>query len=174
MVRFVNALRKYEVYFREASQTSYKPTSSFTTEKASDDNSCQMFGHDRNWQLIETATSLISRAIPFAMKVGVVRNGDGRFVLIAQNNDFDAKSLEVREPAAVILLQILDREAPLFRASVPLGDTTWLLEPLAATVEDPIRLRIDSLTQGLSTSILSDISDLPNELKSAPRTLLAT
>ncbi|CAJ0958220.1 unnamed protein product, partial [Mesorhabditis belari] len=59
-------------------------------------------------------------------------------------------------------------------ASVPLGDTTWLLEPLAATVEDPIRLRIDSLTQGLSTSILSDISDLPNELKSAPRTLLAT
>ncbi|CAJ0958342.1 unnamed protein product, partial [Mesorhabditis belari] len=75
-----------------------------------------MFGHDRNWQLIETATSLISRAIPFAMKVGVVRNGDGRFVLIAQNNDFDAKSLEVREPAAVTLLQILDREAPLFRA----------------------------------------------------------
>ncbi|CAJ0928862.1 unnamed protein product, partial [Mesorhabditis belari] len=260
--RFVNALRKYEVYFREASQTSYKPMSSFTTEKTSgtiskeelagmlvwcrlvetitkmDDNACQVFGHDRNWQFIETATSLISRAIPVAMKGALLRllaslarlpscaeyiwitlnasgicayGENGRLIGLVKeleerectsclyecslgmmhllralfahsnipitarpyleyattcvlwplstrsyksitqmwelcetamdalysllsNNHFDARSLEVREPAAVILLQILNREAPLFRT------ICWVLLEDSASAFLPYRL----------------------------------
>ncbi|CAJ0579789.1 unnamed protein product, partial [Mesorhabditis spiculigera] len=59
-----------------------------------------------------------------------------------------------------------------FRKPASLDDTTWLFKPIE-TDEDPIRARIDSLTQELSRFIIDDIADLPNSSKCAPLSLLA-